>query len=670
MTRFRDRLGGETCLVPSRLICDAWTADDQRLGDELPGIEDGSAIGRWPDDNESDAVIRLFHAVGEDAPWDVLANKPPVAQKLAERARPQPLDVEIMRHLQHLQHVCHRPRLHLRVEEERVPVSRAQRVPVRAVAELVSHPGDWEHRTLQSIQPSRVLARLIEDDWNIYENRVAVRLVDNLLAYLAKRLEELKKIDEVLKARDYGKEVRHTSFRRARRISELWADTLESKTEAELHRTMRRLELAQRDLQTLLDAPLYQRVPRRASVSLSLTPTNILVNDVHYRKVALLWRAWAKYGHKRQETHKQRAARRVREARAWDRFVLHLVVRAFAGLGWDANSMASEWILTRPGWKQVSVAVDGQGVVVLRSEGVELRLLPLYASFSGADVSALMGVVCNWDKLDGDIVAVHVGPPAKMPDVDRATGWSFGRKAVIFGCSPWGIDSEERMARLVNGWLNRGAVRPYPVFAELRALPELPHEWNWVRYDGLHLVALRAPDQGESVVAHAWAARKRRELEIQVRQAKNAKRAPAVAPGKAVEFFDRFVDSTAETLSALDACPVCGGKGRIEPRPGKAVDGSDATWWAICYGCESEWGLRGCTGCGSRFRALAVHLGLDNAQDLATKTPPQDWPDRMVGRDVWAQPCSTKEMGHFRCPECGACSGGGCERCQPGQHSR
>ena len=665
MTRFHDRIGGRSGGYPRQFLCDAWTADGQRLGDELPGLEGGTAVGRWPDDNESDAVLRLLHAVGEDATWDKLAETPPVAQKLAERARPQPLDVEIFRHLQHLQHVCHRPRLHLRVEEERVPVSRAQRVPVRAVADLVSHPGDWEHRTLQSIQPSRVLARLIEDEWNIYENRVAVRLVDNLLAYLSKRLEELKKIEEVLKARDYGKQVRHTSFRRARRISELWADTLESKTEEELHRTMRRLELAQRDLQTLLDAPLYKNVPRRASVSLSLTPTNILVNDVHYRKVAVLWRAWAKYGHKRQETHKQRTARRAREARAWDRFVLHLVVRAFVGLEWDASDRQSEWSLARPGWKKVSASVDGQGVVLLRSEGAKLRLLPLYASFSGADVSAMMEAVRTWDKLDGNVVAVHVGPPAKMPDIDRATGWSFGGKAVLLGCSPWGIDSEERMARLVNGWLNRVAVRPYPVCEELRALPELPHEWSWVQYDSLHLVALRAPDQGESAMAHAWTARTARELEIQVRQAKNAKRAPPVAPGKAVEAFDRFVDSTAEALAGLDVCPVCGGQGHVEPRPGKAADGADATWWATCYECESEWGLRRCTGCGSRYRALVAHLGLD-AKDLAANTSAQDWPDKVIGREVWAQPCA-EETGHFRCPECGACSGQGCEQCQSRQ---
>ena len=154
MTMFVARIDGAAGPLPKLALCDAWLADGQRFGDELVGVAPEDVLGRWPDELETDAVVRLAETVGEVATWAACATTPPVAQRLAERARPQPLDLEIARHLQHLQHVCHKPRLHLRVEEERLPVSRARRTPVRAVAELVSHPGDWEHRTLRSIQPS------------------------------------------------------------------------------------------------------------------------------------------------------------------------------------------------------------------------------------------------------------------------------------------------------------------------------------------------------------------------------------------------------------------------------------------------------------------------------------------------------------------------------------
>ncbi len=664
MTRFQARIGGAAKALPARFLCDAWLADGQRFGDELSGLDGDAVLGRWPKELETDAVVRLAQAVGEEPSWDAFATQPPVAQKLAERARPQPLDLEILRHFQHLQQVSHRPRLHLRVEEERLPVSRARRFPVRAVADLVSHPGDWEHRTLRSIQPSRVLARQIEDEWNLYENRVAVRLIDHLLAYLAKRLEELRKIKEILDAsRDYSEEMRRTSFLRARRVSELWSSTLESKTEQELSLTLRRLDHAQRDLQVLLDAPLYRNVPRRQAVPLSLKPTNILVNDPHYRKVAALWRAWVKYGHRRQETNLQRAERRRREAEAWDRFVLHLVVRAFVGLGWTAAAqVAGRWSLTYPGWRPVTVEVDGHGIVRAHAAST-LHLIPLCTILTGADAEALSAEIEAWDAHDGEVVAVHVGAPADIEDADRATGWSFNRRAVLFACSPWGIDAEERMTRLINGWISRSAVIEYPVARTIPELPELPRGTDWLRYYGRQLVAYRPPQPTEAGKVKSWATRLARTMDVKAQQAKAAGKAFPVAPRNALSTFQQFVGEIGPALAGIDLCPVCGGQGILEPRPGKAADGSDATWWARCGSCGSEWGLRTCAGCRSRYQALVVQGGID-LPVVAKGTSPRDWPDKALGRDVWAQPCGSGVPGEFRCPGCGVCSRGACERCR------
>jgi hypothetical protein len=667
VSRFQHRLGGKAQRLPSPTLCDAWLADGARFGDLLDELDPDNIIASWPGELETDAVVRLLEAAGADRAWHVMASLPPVAQKLAERARLADLDKEILRHLQHLQHVCYRPRLHLRVEEERLPVSRARRTPVRAVADLVSHPGDWEHRTLRSIQPSRVLARQIEDEWNLYENRVAVRLVDHLLAYLAKRLEELRKIKKILdESRDYSDEIRRTSFRRAQRIAELWSNTLESKTEGDLTQTTKRLELAQRDLQTLLDAPLYQQVPRQQTVAPSLKPTNILVNDPHYRKVAALWRSWVKFARPRQETAQQRAARRQSEAAAWDRFVLHLVVRGFAALGWSATPSGAGWALAKSGWSSVRLATDAMGVVRVEG-GRTLRLLPICADLAGADPDAVQAQVEHLDGSDGEVVIAHVGSGVALTDADRASGWSIGGRAVLFPCSPWGIDSEERMARLLHGWLCRAAAPAYPVATTLRALPEWPGKREWLRHDGDHLIAFRAPTEREASEARSWAAGKARELDTLAQRAKAAKQAFAVAPREAVTAFQKFVDRAADALVGMDTCPVCGAQGLVEPRPGKLADGSDATWWAMCGSCGSEWGTRPCTGCGSRYRALAPQTGLDTAA-ASEATPTHDWPDKVFGRDLWAQPCSTGIVGQFRCPACGGCSGGACGRCFTRQH--
>jgi len=666
VTIFRSRLGAAAKSLPRVLLCDSWLADGQRFGDERANEEIQQVLGCWPDALETDAMVRLAHVLGEQPSWEDLAMTPPVAQKLAERARPQPLDQEIAHHLQHLEHVCHRPRLDLRVEEERLPVSRARRTPLRAVADLVSHPGDWEHRTFRSIQPARILARQMDDEWNLYENRVAVRLVDHLLAYLAQRLEELRRIQVILEgSRDHSEQLRRTSFRRAHRVSELWSESLESGTEDELTATLQRLELAQRSLQGLLDTQLYQRVPRRQTVALALSPTNILVNDPHYRKVAALWRAWAKHGHKRQETRQQRAERKRQEAATWDRFVLHLLVRAFDGLGWNAEEVErGAWRLTHPGWLPVLLRVDAQGVFSLETHSVaRLRLLPLCANLATANGEALACELGALDKLEGEIVVVHVGGPAAIWDLDRATGLCFGGRAVLFACSPWGIDSEERMGRLLHGWLSRAAAREYPLVRRVQELPALPAPWGWLRYEDPHLVVLRAPDPGEIGDARSWGASKAKELERKAQQAKLARQASPVAPQRAVRDFLQLLDEVGSLLEGLGLCPVCGTRGAVEPRIGKRKDGADATWWARCNSCDTEWGLRPCTSCSARYRALSAQCGIDLAV-LAEETAPRDWPDKALGREVWAMPCRAGREGQFRCPACGACSDSGCTKCR------
>jgi len=637
-------------------------------------------------------------------------------------------------------------------------VSRARRWPIRAVADLVSHPADWEHRSLRSIQPARVLARRIEDDWDLYENRVAARLVDNLLAYLARRLEELRKIQQTLlegldkwrhdsvqlnrdgaglrfgirqwaqkggqlgtllskmRAKDperfescfgpawselldvtsagslapvaeellwakpwalrfarAGREpvfaavqdrlaqaqvrVERTSFWRDRRIKTLWADTLSTETEDRLRETIRHLERVQRQLQALMDAPLYRQVPKGVGVPITLKPTNILVNDAHYRKVAVLWRSWARFGHKRQETSRQRAERRQREGRAWDRFVLHLVARALASLGWAASGTTGNWRVGRDGWRDLAVSVDSEGVVTLTAADAVLRLLPLCARLGSADTSGVLSTLRRWDKLTGEIVAVHVGGAEDLEEPDRASGWSLAGRATLLGCSPWGIDSEERMARLLNGWLNRHASAAYPLSHKLRPPRDTPSDWSWLRTTARHVIALRAPNRAEAQAARSWVSRQLAKWSKQ----KRAIRAAQKPEQDALNALAAFVDSAGAVLGALTCCPVCGGEGVIQAHPGRRADGSDATWRARCE-CGSEWGLRPCAGCGTRFRALLPHVGL-NLQEAAAGTAPVDWPDKVIGRDVWAQPCGSS-AGDFRCPDCGACSGGGCGRCE------
>ena len=206
-----------------------------------------------------------------------------------------------------------------------------------------------------------------------------------------------------------------------------------------------------------------------------------------------------------------------------------------------------------------------------------------------------------------------------------------------------------------------GSRRPAPAHVKVRDLPTPPTTWRWLRYDGIHLVALQAPTQNEHAAAATWAAAKEASCEAQARAAKTARQTVDAAPIAAIKKFGRWVDQAASVLGGLGTCPVCGADGHIEARPGKEPDGSDATWWAHCTACESEWGLRLCQGCGVRYRALTPGIGFD-LQQTAGSVAEAEWPDRVLGRDVWAQPCRQTPR-QFRCPGCGECARRNCGRC-------
>ena len=225
------------------------------------------------------------------------------------------------------------------------------------------------------------------------------------------------------------------------------------------------------------------------------------------------------------------------------------------------------------------------------------------------------------------------------------------------------------MTRVVNGWLNRAAVHEYPSRRRIPALPMLPREWSWLRRNNDLIVAIRPPREHELERAYTWVRDCEVKFEYERARVRKVRGTFNSAPLVAVQSFSSFLRIAEQELDELDSCPACAATGcRIENRPGAPSDGSEDLWWAWCRSCGSEWGLRSCSSriCGARFRVFKMAVS-DELERSRGTCKPVDWPDRVLGRDTWAQPCGRPDAENvFRCTTCGDCPGGGCSRCAAG----
>ena len=175
-----------------------------RPGDTIP-TRGGFFTDALPDEQDVEALLQLGGLLrGPDSVkggWPEWSGISPLAAGLEEAVKPHPLEDRIEEELDHLVAVCRKPRTHIRVETERVLVARARRLASGAPAWLASHTEDWNHRKITGIQPRRILAEVREEKWDLYENRVAVRLLDHLVTWLRRRITEVSRVLDDIFAR-------------------------------------------------------------------------------------------------------------------------------------------------------------------------------------------------------------------------------------------------------------------------------------------------------------------------------------------------------------------------------------------------------------------------------------------------------------------------------------
>lgn len=613
----------------------------------------------------------LQERIGRQPSWENWIRIAPLVPNVGDIAEMNERDRAIAEFLPHLQEVCRHPSVRLKEAIERLPVSRARRIPPRATEYLAAHPEDWQYRRLRSVVPKRILALIYDDEIDTYENRVAARLIRELDGYLRGRIDKLRKLLEQLKQsmKEHDSPTLGTTWRNDR-VYELFAKGIGEEVEHPIEGTLARLTALHHDVRMLFDSPLYEAIPHQARtrVASTLRATNIFVNDRHYRHVGALWQEFGQPS----ETVSEYYDKMQRLCRGFDSFCVLLVCRALEQLGFDSASSGTQLKpekvlkLRGPGSECVELEWRRDYTLIVKIEEEEhMHFIPLVAPLTAGTeeeiesfVQALTAPGASGSRQYGfdrpQRIILYPGDSSQregLPTELRLRIQTIGNdlppettiSAGLIPVSTYEVDSVERVARVLQWRLVGSRMLSYPpeTCIPVKFRKELCAVAPWLETTerGRSARVLWLPTHDEEERLRQWMQDKKMELR---RLGKDGERDAELLDG-----LPRDLQSAYSTLERLLCCPVChrkNGRDRFEAR-------DRGSFICACRFCESQWGINICGNCGDRYPFLSV-------ANIPPTTEPRTagWVDDVLGRDVLAVPCwlpsSTRS---YICPWCRHC---------------
>ena len=621
-------------------------------------------------------------AIPAEAAYDRWAAVPPVATDLMTQLRGIRADDSVAalerafdasRH--HLEALCQRPETRLRRDTVVMPVARSRRLAPDAISYLATHTEDWQKRTVWGVYPARLRSVRNETNTDLYENRAAVQLIDHLLAFLDWRTEKLDTASRFVEDLEkFAGQLRDRPWRSTRRLSALLGEvtdytelfvTLEDLIEQNVRR--------RRQLQRLLASALYQdrSISRHARLPAELRPTNLLTHHEDYRRLAVLWRAWARTN---REAGLSDVVEPPRYCASFDQFVALLLARSLDALGYRPvtthapTAGGPDVRYTGPGGSALAMRCAADGTYEIRQDGDRLvTFVPLphalTANSKAPELRALAGELDRRHRGERPPrVVVYPGTLAErdlLPSGLRMRADTVGHDVPggsatgLLGVTPTEIDSVERMARALRWAIVAPDAAAYPPRAPCPS--DLPAErltgcapWLTATRPG-QVTLNRPPDATE------WG-----EFRAHVADWRDDHLPPARHRERqaAADAFERAVGDALAVVRRLSLCPVC--TAAADPRHDFRI--GDRTFHVTCPGCRNSWGIQSCRRCGTSY--AIVRLRRDpSGRDAAPSSHER-------ASELLAGPCQLAgETTVYICPGCGGCGAAGsrdragCPRC-------
>jgi translation initiation factor 2 beta subunit (eIF-2beta)/eIF-5 len=627
----------------------------------------------------------LQKLLSNSATWVDWVNVPPLVPEIEQKINIQPLEVITKQNLGHLEEICHRPRTYLKLETERLPVSRAQRISPHAAEFLAAHTEDWERRKFSSVVPRRVLCMVREELWDIYENKVTVRLIDHLLRYVSQRVQQVQTLKRQLEEAEYlSGTTSDIHWRNQERIYTLWGNHVDATTALKkAESTLRELQQLQYKLRSLIDTDLYKAIPLRAAVGTTLKRTNILVNDQHYCYVDLLWREWSRCQSGQIKNSRQIFEENQQLFRGFESFCLLLIGLALTGSGSSEDkglgfqplvnlipTRGSQSIQFRGILGEVSLTWEEDGSFLLQSRGIkDLRVIPIVATLTATNNSEIItsslktlfhNLTPNTENQTLILYPSTQEQRKKLPLYIQRQINTLGNDyppeeliPAILPVSPLDIFSVEKIARAIQWWLNGQQYLLYPPTIGTNIPDALLQDANWLKKENqsnqVRVLRLPLPAEEQSFKTNL-------QSHINQLQARGSKGKGQLIQQQPLE-NENLPSQANELIQPFQICPICHSTGSLT-----ALD--NQCFRCECSRCGSDWGTRTCGNCGKKYPYIQI-------TGIKSQNRHMESIERTLGREVLAVPCSMESnYGTFICSHCGKCSQAqqkhltGCIRCQ------
>lgn len=282
------------------------------------------------------------------------------------------------------------PRMSMRYDVELLATSRVKRYASNYQTHLVAHSECWQQRTFTGIIPKKLMAKVSEDEIKIYENVVYARLIDHLLHYLAGAQARLNQILNIIKAfNNLDAEGKGHHF--ITQISKDWGRAFNEKSISLLkEQSIEQINFVNKYRSKLIqmkNAALYRSIPQNIQVGISLKPTNILMHDENYQRMASVWRTWSKLSFKERLNSAQVIDQKQQQQKEYYIYVVMIVKQIFDDIGWQTDSQMS--LLNIDNGLELVIEQHELGVLNITYNGMSIcRIVVLAEPLCGNDLGS------------------------------------------------------------------------------------------------------------------------------------------------------------------------------------------------------------------------------------------------------------------------------------------